>query len=126
MKLLQLRGTLMKKIIYHNDKNFDNIFGTANLVPNHTGLSGIDIQSDHKGILHNYKHSQPRIKLSKDPKILAPKNRNHQDLYRIFKEGIEYVARNWDVFLKHYNDTDENLFDDEDLFNALRVRGEYK
>lgn len=39
--------------------------------------------------------------------------------------GIEYVKRNADLFRKHYYDLDES-FDDEDLYNALRERGEYK
>ena len=41
------------------------------------------------------------------------------------QDGIRYVGRNYDLFLKHFMDIDFS-FDDEDLFNALRNRGEYK
>lgn len=40
------------------------------------------------------------------------------------REDMKYVARNYDLFLKHFMDTDFT-FDDEDLFNALRSRGDY-
>lgn len=41
------------------------------------------------------------------------------------EEGIDYVSRNYDLFLKHFMDTDFS-FDDEALFDALRERGEYR
>lgn len=40
-------------------------------------------------------------------------------------EAKDYVGRNYDLFLKHYYDVDD-VFDDEDLFQALRDRGEYE
>ena len=40
-------------------------------------------------------------------------------------EGVEYVSRNFDIFLKHFNSSNEE-FDDQDLIDALRERGEYK
>lgn len=41
------------------------------------------------------------------------------------KEAIKYVGRNYDLFLKHYNDK-TNTFRDIDLFMALADRGDYK
>lgn len=38
---------------------------------------------------------------------------------------MKYIGRNYDIFLKDYNDVN-NEFDDEGMFNALRERGEYK
>ena len=41
------------------------------------------------------------------------------------KEGIDYVARNYDLFLKHYNDTDDS-FTDLTLMKELAKRGDFK
>lgn len=115
----------------------DSIFGMANLNPQKSGLGNIIIWSDHSGISRNVSHrGNPRVKLSiddmfmsvtieSDPKILAKsRNISKKDISK-FSQGIEYVGRNYDLFLKHYMDTDFN-FDDEDLFQALRDRGEYR
>ena len=40
------------------------------------------------------------------------------------KDAMKYVGRNYDIFLKHYNDTN-NEFRDIDLFKALAERGDY-
>ena len=59
------------------------------------------------------------------PKILAStKNIKQSDIKKI-KEAMDYVGRNYDLFLKHYNDK-TNEFDDYDLFMALAKRGDYK
>ena len=113
------------------------IFGMANLNPQKSGLGNIIIWSEHNGISRINKHSLPRVKLGIDdmnisisieavPKILA-KSSNITSKVQLarFDPGIEYVARNCDIFLKHFNDTTFE-FDDEDLFQALRERGEYK
>lgn len=115
----------------------DSVFGMANLNPNKTGLPVI-IWSDHSGISRNKKDNDSRIKIGvnnsgpsvsvtieQNPRILAKsKNIKKSDMKKL-QEGIDYVGRNYDLFLKHYQDTSFD-FDDEDLFNALRERGEYK
>lgn len=113
-------------------ENTNDIFGTATLNPKKSGLDNIVIWSEHGGI----KNSTPIVKMSIDditisvsisepPEIIA-KNKNATK-HRIseFDKGIEYVAENCDIFLRHYNDTTFE-FDDEDLFQALRERGQYK
>lgn len=112
------------------------IFGIANLNPQKSGLGNIVIWSDHGGITRKVSHKNtPRIKLSigddsivvtisDAPKRLDKKKIDKNTLSK-FKPGIDYVARNYDLFLKHYFDTDFE-FDDEDLFRSLRDRGEYK
>lgn len=115
----------------------DSVFGMANLNPNKTGLPVI-IWSDHSGISRNKKDNDSRIKIGvnnsgpsvsvtieQNPRILAKsKNIKKSDMKKL-QEGIDYVGRNYDLFLKHYQDTSFD-FDDEDLFNALRERGEYR
>ena len=120
----------MKRLIRNS-----NVFGMANLNPNKSGLPVV-IWADHGGVARSVQHNIPRIKLgnndyqatisiSDDPEILAiSKNMKHSDFKKI-EVGMEYVARNADVFLRHFNDT-EFEFDDEDLLQALRDRGEYK
>lgn len=124
----------MKKYVRYS---MSNIFGMSNLNPQKSGLGNIVIWSDHSGISRNVEHNIPRIKLqiddmsivvsiSPNPEVLT-KNKKVTSKVKLnmFSKGIEYVARNYDIFLKHYNDTDFS-FDDEDMFNALRERGEYK
>lgn len=114
----------------------DTVFGMANLVPKKTGLS-VDIWSDHKGINRNVSHGNtPRIKITvgsytvsvtieENPVIKAESRHGTKSQKNAVKEAMKYIGRNYDVFLKHYMDTDDS-FDDESLFNALRERGEYK
>lgn len=118
-------------------KSNDHIFGMCNIVPRRSGLS-VDIWSDHKGIQRQVLHGgTPRIKITKNnifisvtisenPQIKVKSRKISKSDQKDLEEGIKYVARNYDLFLKHYMDDDRNLFDDEDLFNALRARGEYK
>ena len=121
----------MKRLIY------EDFFGMTDINPLKASLP-VHIWSEHDGIDMPKRHSDPRLKIgihdpsngvevSIDPfpKILV-KNRNitKSDMNDI-KIGIEYVGRNYDLFLKHFNDR-SNIFDDEDLFNALRQRGEYR
>lgn len=124
----------MKLLIRSSDQS---VFGMANLVPKRTGLSA-DIWSDHKGINRNVSHSNsPGVKIASGdyevsvsiepvPQIVAKNSKSpkHSDKLAV-DEAIQYVGRNYDLFLKHYNDiTDE--FDDQDLFDALRERGDYR
>lgn len=114
----------------------ENVYGMANLVPKKTGLS-CDLWSEHKGASRKLSHcNTPRIKISLDgqsvsvtiepnPKTLTSLDKFKQSGIKKIKEAIEYVGRNSDIFLKHFSDKDDS-FDDEDLFNALRQRNEYK
>ena len=125
----------MKRLIIRNKLN--SVFGMANLIPRRTGLNA-NIWSEHSGILYNFSHvNTPRVKIRSgeyqvsvtiedSPRIVARNSNNPKKSDEIHvKEAVEYVGRNFDIFLKHYLDkTDE--FDDEDLFNALRKRGEYE
>ena len=111
------------------------IFGMANLNPRKSGLPVI-IWADHGGVERQVEHNGPRVKIgnndysatvsiSSNPEILGMLGHiKHSELKNI-EAGMEYVARNADLFLKHFNDTTFD-FDDEDLTNALRARGEYR
>lgn len=113
-----------------------SVFGMANLNPKKTNLSLV-IWADHNGVSRKVPHlDTPRVKIgnndynvsvliSDNPKILAKSRKLKSSELDKVNEAIEYVARNNDIFLAHYFDTDFT-FDDEDLFSALRDRGEYK
>lgn len=121
----------MKRLI----RSSEDIFGMANLNPKRTNLPVI-IWSDHGGIERSVSHrNTPRVKIgnkdywvsvtiSESPKIVARSSSIKKSEMEDIKQGIQYVARNYDLFLKHFQDTDFD-FDDEDLFNSLRERGEY-
>ena len=114
----------------------DLILGMANLNPKRTNLPVV-IWADHNGVDRTVSHrNSPRIKITKDehsisisieaePRILAQSKNIPTAVMRELEQGIEYVARNWDIFLKHYLDTDFS-FDDDDLKEELRARGDYK
>lgn len=121
----------MKRVIL----SAESVFGMANLTPKRSGLSA-HIWSDHSGVIRNKPDCLPRVKIGKDsaevsvtieehPQILARSMNIKKSEMISIEEAIEYVGRNFDIFLDHYNDTDDS-FDDEDLFAALRSRGEYK
>lgn len=107
----------------------------TNITTNRSGLQA-DIWSDHNGTSRNKKDKSPRVKIGtsnaevsvsieKEPKILAQtKNIKQSDMKKI-KDAMDYVGRNYDLFLEHYMDT-KNKFDDYDLFKALAERGDYK
>ena len=40
------------------------------------------------------------------------------------QDGIDYVAKNYDLFLKHYTDP-TGQFSDDELIDALAKRGDY-
>lgn len=111
-----------------------DILGITNINPKKSGLSVI-IWPDHNGISRNTGHNMPRLKIDKDecwivvsieadPKILTQSIGIKKSDMAKLREGMKYAARNYDLFLKHFMDTDFT-FDDEDLFNALRSRGDY-
>lgn len=106
----------------------------ASLSPKRTHLQAT-IWSDNNGVSRNKKDKQPRVKISisdievsvsiePEPKILAQtKNIKQSDMKKI-KDAINYVGRNYDLFLKHYNSSND-IFDDYDLFKTLAERGDY-
>lgn len=122
----------MKRFI----RKSEEIFGMANITPKKSGLS-VDIWSDHKGCNRSVSHRcTPRVKVSTsngsvsvtiedNPVIKAKSGKLKNSDMRNIQDAMNYIGRNSDLFLKHYNDT-EDEFDDEDLFNALREREEYK
>ncbi len=68
------------------------------------------------------------VTISSTPKIIAQTSNITDEQKQELEEGIKYIARNYDLFLKHYNndENDGEEFDDEDLINALKERNEYK
>lgn len=113
----------------------EELFEMANLTPKRTGLN-VTIWSDHEGVLGQYKHDGPRIKIGKrgqfsasvsiekHPKIYTQSKGIRQSGMDDIKEAMDYVGRNYDLFLKHFNDTDDS-YDDDDLKRDLANRGEY-
>lgn len=108
----------------------------ANLSAKRTGLK-VSIWSDGDGIHRNVGHNNHRIKIGKtgqfsvsvtiekEPRILASsKNISDSDMNKI-KDAMKYIGRNCDLFEKHYSST-EDVYDDDDLKDDLRKRGEYK
>ena len=65
------------------------------------------------------------VSISETPEIIAKSENVTNHRISEFNKGIKYIAQNYDIFLMHYNDTAFE-FDDEDLFQALRDRGQYK
>lgn len=120
----------------HTVFSSQSVFGMANLIPRKTGLSA-NIWSDHKGVERQVSHRvTPRMKISvgsymvsvtieSDPIIKAESKHESKSQKAAVKEAMKYIGRNYDIFLKHYNDVNDE-FDDEDMFNALRERVEYK
>lgn len=106
----------------------------ANLNPNRSGLPVI-IWADHGGASRKVRHNIPRVtiginnywasvSISEYPEILSHSRRMKKEEMNNIEKGIQYVARNYDLFLRHYNDTTWE-FDDEELLTELRNRGEY-
>ena len=114
-----------------------HVFGTAHLNPHKTGLP-VDIWSDNQGILREVSHrGTPNVEIgwlgcksvcvtiSSTPEVLTSIRRFSMEEMGAIAQEIQYVAENYDIFLKHYLNT-EYSFDDEDMFNALRARGVYR
>lgn len=120
----------MKRLVKENER----VFGMTNLVPRRTGLSCY-IWADGTGESRNVPHSIPRVELKKDnyrisvsiepnPIALAAPSDIPHNVMESFKEAMKYVGRNWDLFLKHYN-SENDSYDDTDLTDDLRSRGEF-
>ena len=119
---------------YINNMN-DILIEMANLSPKRTGLK-VRIWAESRGVERNKSDNSPKvilqlgdksmsISIEPKPKILAKSRNIKKSDLSSFNDAILYVGRNSDLFLKHYNDTSDE-FDDEDLFLALKERGEYK
>ena len=107
----------------------------ANLSPKKTGFNVV-IWSESQGVTRNKNNKVPRfiiegrqyyisLSLENKPQIIKQFGEIKQSDKKDIQTAIDYVVRNLDLFLKHYNDTTDD-FDDEDLFTSLRERGEYK
>lgn len=48
-----------------------------------------------------------------------------EEQMKCLQEGLKYVARNYDLFLKHYTDL-TGKFGDDELLEELAKRGDYK
>ena len=117
-------------------KNAQPLFEMANLIPKNTGLE-VNVWSDGQGVLDNYKHKKPRVKIGKrgqymisvsiesKPKILVKSKGITKSQLKSCQSAIEYVGKNYDLFLKHFNDTNDS-FSDDDLKDALKERGYYR
>lgn len=129
----------MKKkfVVTPKYSGLSEVFGMANLVSKKLNLP-VTIWSEHKGILRNKPDAIPRAKvetvdgtaaysvsLEPDPTILARNKNITKSQEKALELGRLYVGRNYTTFLKHYNDTDDS-FDDEDFFEELRHKGEYR
>lgn len=68
------------------------------------------------------------VTISPTPQIIAQTPNITDEQKQDLEEGIKYVARNYELFLKHYNNNGDNgaEFDDVDLIEALKEKGEYK
>ena len=107
----------------------------ATLAGRRTGLKA-DIWSDQNGVKRNKKDKKNRIKITynnaevsisieENPEILAQTKGIKRSEWKAIKDAMKYVGRNYDLFLNHYNSTPAE-YDDDDLKNDLRERGEYK
>lgn len=113
----------------------DGAFGMADLNPKKTKLPVV-IRAEHNGVSRNVSHrNTPRVKIGigsswqsysieSEPKLLRSSNHLKKSELSAIKKGVDYLKRNHDLFLLHFMDTDFE-FDDDDLKDALRERGDY-
>lgn len=108
----------------------DNFDFLSDLTPKRTGLS-VTIWSNHGGILNKLEYT-PFVKIGERNEfnvtvtIILDKSRSIGELEMLdIKEAIKYIGRNYDLFLKNFNDADDS-FDDDDLKTELSKRGDYK
>lgn len=107
----------------------------ANLSFKSTGLS-VDIWSDMGGVDRNKVDKVPRVKvrgadfeasvsIEPSPRILAKTKNLKSSQEKQIDEAIKYIARNYDLLLKHYN-AGWGGYNDDDLKRDLKERGDYK
>ena len=131
----------IKILDFNNEELLDTFFDwTATLSNKRTGLK-VDIWSKWDftkiskekpniiiGRAEYWKRYIIIVTISPNPKVIAKTPNITEEQKQELEEGIKYVARNYDLFLKHYtnNGNNEAGFDDEDLIKALKEKGEYK
>ena len=81
---------------------------------------GLDDKPPHVRLLTS--NAVAIITIAESPEILGI---SPEGAIEEFQDAIDYVARNHDIFLKHYQDTTFE-FSDKWLFDALRARKENK
>lgn len=62
--------------------------------------------------------------ISPTPYILNQTPNITNEQMKDIQDGIDYVAKNYDLFLKHYTDP-TGQFSDDELIDALAKRGDY-
>lgn len=113
----------------------ESLIEMANLTPKRTGLNVV-IWSEQNGESRNKSDNIPRFKimgkdyslscsLEKTPRILAKSGKIKHTDKKDIDDALNYVSRNLDLFLKHFN-TSAFEYDDDDFKEDLRKRGEYK
>ena len=63
--------------------------------------------------------------ISPTPQILDKTPNITEEQMIDIKEGLNYIARNYDLFLKHYTDP-SGQFSDDELLDEFSKRGDYK
>ena len=111
----------------------ESLFEMTNLTPRKTGLkviiwseqNGEDINKEDKlpGFKIEGKDFELSYSLEENPKELARSGKIKQSDEKNIKEAVQYISRNLDLFLKHYNSTPFD-YDDDHLKDDLRKRGE--
>lgn len=112
-----------------DDKLFDR---TVKLIGKYTGLK-VDIFSKWCGdneptiIIGNIDKDNNYViivTISSTPYILDQTPNITREQMKDIQDGIDYVAKNYDLFLKHYTDP-TGQFSDDELIDALAKRGDY-
>ena len=126
----------MDKEIKNNLEESESLFKMANLSPKRTGLH-FNIWSDGEGAFRQKKDKTPKIKLGlrdkfivylsldDNLKILSKTRTLNNNEEKELEETRQYILRNLDLFIKHYNSRTEE-YDDDDLTEDLRKRNDYK
>lgn len=112
----------------------DNLFDrTVRITGKYTGLK-VDIWSRWCGdkeptiIIGNIDKNNNYIviaTISPTPQILDKTSNITEEQMENILEGLNYIARNYDLFLKHYTDP-TGQFSDDELLEELIKRGDYK
>lgn len=114
----------------------DYTFGFAHIPPTKSGLK-VSIWSGHAEAERKpSKFKKPWLMIGRDlnhqipisieaiPQYLINKSTLSKSDLNDFQSALDFVGRNYYLFLKHYNDVDFD-YGDEELFNDLIANGEY-
>lgn len=105
----------------------------SDLSPKDTGLKVV-IWSENNGTKRKNKDKKERVKLESrsgaevsisiesKPRVLASTKNIKQNDQKAFEEAMQYVGKNYDLFLKHYTSSVFD-YDIDDLKNDLMKRG---